>query len=160
RHWLISPDGALWTVPWAALRLDEKTYAIEKHDITYLVTSRDLVNRWVRGKSSEPVVMADPDFALSSSDAKAVAQEILTNEQFATRGNSTGSRDMVPKRWRRLSGTAAEAAAIEPQLQTYTKAKPQVFLRERALEAVAKNVHGPQVLLLSTHGFFLTPQPE
>jgi CHAT domain-containing protein/tetratricopeptide (TPR) repeat protein len=159
RHWLVSPDGALWTVPWAALRLDPKTYAIEKHEISYLVSSRDLVNRPARGKSSAPVVMADPDFALSPADAKAVAQEILTKEQLATRGDSTRSRDTVPKRWRRLEGTAAEAAAIGPQLQAFAKANPRVFLRERALETVAKNLHGPRVLVLSTHGFFLPDQP-
>jgi tetratricopeptide (TPR) repeat protein len=159
RHWLVSPDGALWTVPWGALRLDPKTYAIEKHEISYLVSSRDLVNRPARGKSSEPVVMADPDFGLSAADAKAVGQEILTKEQLATRGDSTRSRDLLPKRWRRLEGTAAEAAVIEPQLQAFTKTKLRIFLRERALETVAKNVHGPRVLVLSTHGFFLPDEP-
>src|SRR4029077_18523626 len=106
-----------------------------------------------------PVVMADPDYELSASDAKSVAQEILTREQLATRGESTRSRDMLPKRWRRLEGTAAEAAAIGPQLQAFAKAKPQIYLRERALETVVKNVHSPRVLVLSTHGFFLNQSP-
>ena len=58
----------------------------------------------------------------------------------------------------RLPGTAAEAKAIEPQLKTYCHAEPTAFLDREAVEGAFKALTHPQVLVLSTHGFFLPDQ--
>ena len=47
RHLIVSPDEALWRVPWAALPVDDETYLIEKYRISYSFAGRDLVeNAW------------------------------------------------------------------------------------------------------------------
>jgi CHAT domain-containing protein/Tfp pilus assembly protein PilF len=63
QRWVISPDGNLWLVPWAALPLDDKTYAAERHTIQLVVSGRDLVAaRTPGGTAAAPAVFADPDF--------------------------------------------------------------------------------------------------
>ena len=42
KRWLISPDGALWMVPWAALKTNDGRYVAENHEVCYLTTSRQL----------------------------------------------------------------------------------------------------------------------
>jgi CHAT domain-containing protein len=155
--WLLSPDAALWLVPWAALPLPDGKYSLEKHQISYLVSGRDLVRPVAKVKPTRPMVLADPDFDLGLADARKAAQELLVNPQplLEFRGLAPSLKlPPVP----RLKGTATEAKAIQPTLARYAGQKPWIFLEEQALEGVFKALASPQVLVLSTHGFFLPKQ--
>ena len=59
----------------------------------------------------------------------------------------------------RLKGTAVEAAAIKPMLKQYAEQEPITYVDQFATEGVFKALHRPQVLVLSTHGYFLSEQP-
>ena len=65
-NWQLSPDAALWLVPWGALPLEDGSYALEKHTINYLVSGRDLLTASAvgQGKAGPALVVADPDFDL------------------------------------------------------------------------------------------------
>jgi CHAT domain-containing protein/tetratricopeptide (TPR) repeat protein len=167
QQWLISPDGALWLVPWEALPLDDKTYVIEKHTLRYLVSGRDLVMSPFQGKIKRDasVIMADPDFDIDPKEAVALTAKLLGSQRPTTDGlvtaldnpSSTRSASAMG-RAPRLPGTAVEAVAIKPKLQAYAGEEPWVYRGKNALEGVFKAFHSPKVVVLSTHGFFLEDQ--
>ncbi len=159
---LLSPDGNLWLVPWAALPVDDD-YLVARWDIRYLVSGRDLVC----GRSSPasvstgaPVIFANPDYDLGANERMTNTQKVLRDKMPATTLNSRGFRSAnklpaVP----RLPGTASEAKAIEPKLAALANTKPIQYSDQYALETIFKTLHSPRVLVVSTHGFFL-PQQE
>jgi len=167
QRWLISPDAALWLVPWAALPLPGGRYAIEEHLISYLVSGRELAADPGSKATGRPIVLADPDYDLDLSRARAVAQRVkpehaaaLNQPIVSLRGTARSHAEAV---FRRLPGTAAEAEAILPQITRYAHTEPRYYAGPEALEAVFKSVNRPQIVMLSTHGFFLdepAPRPE
>lgn len=63
RHVLISPDGALNLVPFEALRDEGGRYVVERYQISYLSSGRDLLRLQApRQSRSEAVIVADPLF--------------------------------------------------------------------------------------------------
>jgi CHAT domain-containing protein/Tfp pilus assembly protein PilF len=163
KQWIISPDAGLWLVPWAALPLDGERYAIEEHSIRYVVSGRDLVEPGTTGPAGPSLVMADPDYDLGPEQAHTEAKRLRESETLAPDESASTQRGksglLALGRAPRLPGTAAEAEAIIPSLQRYTGTEPAVYLDQRALEGVFKAAHGPRVVVLSTHGFFLEDQP-
>ncbi|HEX3147932.1 MAG TPA: CHAT domain-containing tetratricopeptide repeat protein [Gemmataceae bacterium] len=147
-RWIISPDSNLWLIPWAALPLDPGAYAVERHDIRYVVSGRDLLLDPLKldRKTTAPVIVADPDFDRGPSGA------ITPAYPDAQRGLS---KDFKLGAVRRLPGTAAEAEAILPHLEKFAGAKPRVLTDADAGTAAVRRLRSPRVLVLSTHGFFL-----
>jgi CHAT domain-containing protein/tetratricopeptide (TPR) repeat protein len=152
-QWVVSPDGALWLVPWAALPLDAQTYAVERHRISYVVSGRDLLLSPLRldRKATEPLVVADPDFDLGVPGAPPGGGR---GEPAPAAGRGL-SRDFKLGPVPRLPGTAAEAEAIVPDLEKLAGARPRVLTDKQATAAAVRAARGPRVLVLSTHGFFL-----
>jgi CHAT domain-containing protein/Tfp pilus assembly protein PilF len=157
KTWLISPDGNLWLVPFEALPVGEGSYAVEKHQISYLTSGRDLlpaVAAKVRVRG--PLVLADPDFDLSPEAARAEAKRLLGERVEESTPSASGSFRLG--KVLRLAGTAAEAKAIAPSLKAYTGVAPRVLTGPSALEGVFRRLRNPRVLVVSTHGFFLPDQ--
>jgi len=164
KHWILSPDTELWLVPWAALPLQDGSYAVEKHTISYVISGRDLVTPPVKApvKRDPPLVMADPDFDIEPKEAAALTAQLLGKPVQPTSGVAA-ILDAPPSlrsasgvgRVARLPGTAAEAVAIKPKLQAYAGEEPWIYRGKNALEGIFKAWHSPKVLVLSTHGYFL-----
>jgi CHAT domain-containing protein len=157
KHLVLSPDGALWLAPWAALPTVDGKYAIENYAISYAVSGRDLLAKPAKVKQEQPMILADPDFDLGLSDARVATAELLGHKlpESDFRGLTTSSS--LP-RVGRLPGTAREAQAIKGSLEKYAGQKPWVYKGKNALEAVVKDFHSPKVVVLATHGFFLEDQ--
>ncbi len=63
KHLLISPDGALNLIPFAALVDEQDKYLVENYSISYITSGRDLLRlQTARPSRSEAVVVADPEF--------------------------------------------------------------------------------------------------
>ena len=160
---ILSPDASLWLIPWGALPVGGKQYAIEKYKISYVVSGRDLVLKpGAAGKRAKPVIFADPDYDLGAEEAVAAASKILRGRKPATAELSLPESAANPlaalQHAPRLSGTAAEAAAITPNLEALCGFPPVVLQDQFAQKTLFKELHHPQVLVLSTHGFFLPDQ--
>lgn len=150
----ISPDGALWLLPWAALPLEDGTYAVERFQVRNLISGRDLLAEWMPQQVGVPVVFADPDYDLDPTAAAAATRAVLRG---AAPKVAAQTRAAAAGNWHvsRLPGTAREAAAIAGPLKRLTTLEPQLYQDRWALEGVFKAVRSPAVLVLSTHGFVL-----
>lgn len=128
---LLSPDGVLNLVPFAALVDEHNRYLVERYRITYLSSGRDLLRKSLPGRASTPLVFADPDFGLDTGTA--------VNRPGILEGVTIS----------RIPATGDEAAAIR---RIFPEVK--VRLRAEATETALKQVRGPRILHVATHGFF------
>jgi CHAT domain-containing protein/tetratricopeptide (TPR) repeat protein len=146
---LISPDGALNLIPFAALVDENNRYLLETHLISYLTSGRDLLRVGVRAPSrAHPVVIADPAF-----DAA-----LTTDRPTPCQAVGAGGRRSVDFRkflYAPLPNTAAEASAIREVFGT-----AQVLTGAGATESAVKQVAAPWLLHIATHGFFLSAPAE
>jgi CHAT domain-containing protein/Tfp pilus assembly protein PilF len=140
---LISPDGNLNLIPFAALVDDDGHYLVEKYTVTYLTSGRDLLRLQTQPPSRQPpVVMANPRFDLQESAGPLNARRDLTGSNLQD----------FQEHFVDLSGTTAEGQEVSKILGV----KP--LFEEHATEAVLKQLKGPYILHAATHGFFL-PSP-
>ena len=141
---IISPDAELWTIPWEALRTVDEKYILEKYRVRYLTTGRELAyaKRSVKF-ASPPIVMADPDYDLSTDKIDAVDER---NKQVL--------RSTAAATFTRLPSSRIEASAIKSPLESYTGSTAQMLLGVEAQESAFKQLHRPRSLVLSTHGYF------
>lgn len=137
RQLLISPDGALNLIPFAALVDEQRRFLIERYSFSYLTSGRELLRLGQpRESTSPPLIVANPDFgAATTTEAK------------------TGSGvqlDLSQVYFQPLPGTAGEAKALQ---QLFPQAT--VLSRTLATETALKQIAAPSILHIATHGFFL-----
>lgn len=135
-HLFVAPDGALNLIPLDGLLDGSGQPLLAKRSVTYLTTGRTLltVDESLPAQS-DPLVVASPDF-----------------------GPATGGKPSSPNRavdlahvsFGSLPGTLEEGE----QIQKLLPASSLVF-GESATERALKQVRGPQILHVATHGFFL-----
>ena len=127
---LISPDGDLNLIPFAALVTEQGKFLVEDYLITYLTSGRDLLRLQTKLPSQQPpLVMANPDYATGSGPTVA--------------GQSVKPLSPLP-------GTGREGLAIQ-----HLFADTRLVLQADATKDVVKNVHRPELLHIATHGYFL-----
>jgi CHAT domain-containing protein len=140
---LIAPDGALNVVPFAALVDDHGEFLIQRFTFTYLTSGRDLLRLTHQTRPRSPgAIFADPAFDAAPGASAATS---------ASRGRR--SNDLARQTWKPLPGTAQEADEIVHRLPGLA-----MYRGARATETVLKALHGPRLLHLATHGFFLDDQ--
>ena len=142
RHLLISPDGELNLVPFAALVDEENNYLIERFTVTYVTSGRDLLRLQVpRESRSPPVIVATPAFGEPA--------------QVTTDRDSRPQVDYSQVFFGPLPGAASEVRALKELLPSAT------FLTgEQATEAALRRLSGPRLLHVATHGFFLRDEED
>jgi CHAT domain-containing protein/Tfp pilus assembly protein PilF len=143
---LLSPDGALNLMPVAALMDEHGEYVAQRFDLTYLTSGRDLLALAAPAPArGRPVVMADPDYGPSTTD-------IGSYRSSDPRSIDLDRSSLV---FRPLAGTAGEAKALQGLLKLDAQ---EVLTGANATEEKLKALHGPRILHVATHGFFLSDQ--
>jgi CHAT domain-containing protein/Tfp pilus assembly protein PilF len=150
RRLLISPDGELNLVPFAALADEHGQYLLERYSFTYLTSGRDLIRLRARPESKNPpTVIADPAFGGPAL--------VAINDRPSADDSEPGKGvriDYSQIFFSPLPGLLEEARALKTLL-------PQgVFLtQEQATKAAVMKLRGPAILHIATHGFFLQDEP-
>ena len=151
---LLSPDGSLNLIPFAALVDERGRYLVERYSFSNLSSGRDLLRLQARlpGKP-EPVIVANPAFGEREVTDLALRRgaEIRPDPRLSTT-QSTGTQSTGLDRvyFPQLPATAGEAKALKSILP-----QAAVFTREQATEAALKRLSNPRILHVATHGFFL-----
>lgn len=142
-HLLISPDGQLNLISFAALVNDNEQYLIEDYEITYLTSGRDLLRDFEqREQSHAPIILADINYG----------------------ENGTGASDPAQPGQRRASGldltmTALANTAVEGVEIQQLFPDAQLLTQNAATENAVKATKSPEILHIATHGFFLNLPP-
>ncbi len=139
---IVSPDGELNNIPFAALRTPDSRYLVEKLTLSSVASGRDLL----RGKTGvDPattlLLVANPAF----NDGKVLQVAAVASSEEAVR--AADYRKSFPS----LPGTAEEARIIPPLV----KGTQKVLEGKQATESAVRVAKSPKVLHLATHGFFL-----
>jgi CHAT domain-containing protein/Tfp pilus assembly protein PilF len=142
---LLSPDGALNLLPFAALMDEHGEYVAQHSELTYLTSGRDLLSLAAPAPArGSPVVMADPDYGQSTSGPP--------RDIGLYRSSDLDRSGLV---FTPLAGTAAEAKALQGLLKLGAQ---ELLTGADATEEKLKGLHGPRILHVATHGFFLSDQ--
>jgi CHAT domain-containing protein len=153
---LISPDGQLNLVPFAALVDERGKYLLERFEASYLTSGRELLRLQVeRNSDARAVVIANPRFGESlPAAARRSTGSRKPSAHTASRWSSSTASDLSSIYFAPLSGTELEARSIQTQ---FPDAK--LLLGAQATEAALKQAVAPSILHIATHGFFLAEAP-
>jgi CHAT domain-containing protein len=146
RRLLLSPDGALNLLPFAALVDEGARYLVERYTFSYLTSGRDLLRFEVKQPSRQPaLIVANPDFGERASERQAATPSLTAKPDAKIPATS-----LAELYFRSLRATADEARALKRMLPAAT-----VLTAEQATEAAVKQARSPDLLHIATHGFFL-----
>lgn len=130
RHLLMSPEGELNLIPFAALVNEQGSFLVERYTLTYLTSGRDLLRLQVKiAPAQPPLIVADPDYAEGG-------------------GPTLFGTHLPPLK--RLLGTKVEARMIQTEFPD-AEVKLGPAAGKMALEAVER----PELLHIATHGYFM-----
>ena len=144
-HVIVSPDGVLNLVPFAALAGADGKYLAEKIVFSYVTSGRDLVG----GKG----IMPEMNLFLAANPA--FDKDMKSGERTDTRG-AFRSRDFN-MRFDPLPGTEVESREVPKQFQGENN---RIVTGTDATEREVLSTRRPRILHLATHGFFLPDLPE
>ena len=164
KHLIIAPDGNLNLVPFQILPIDPAgtRLLMDEYTISYLSVGREILQTKIEPLArliSPPLIIADPDFDLKV-DLASDGETIKTNE--VTLANA--SRQLIPELLSTLTtetllrapGTRFLGESVAKKLQD-----AQLYLGAEALETRLTNNSCPSIMLIATHGLFLSDsEPE
>ena len=149
---LLSPDGALNLIPFATLVDEQGEFLGQRFEISYLTSGRDLLRLVAPAEPArdEATVFAAIDFG-----GRPAGRNIP--ETAGARTARSVDFDRAAMRFKPLNQTGVEALLIQQLLKLDDA---HVVTGHDASETRIKRLHGPRILHVATHGFFLSDRPS
>jgi len=151
----IAPDGLLNLLPFEILPDDDGSYAIEKYNVSYLSSGRDLMktppSTLIIG---DIFVLADPDFdGLPMSGDSVETKATISDELYGP--DMRGTTDCLKERFNPLPYSRSEASKVISCFQKSKGSAVNECYGTVAAEEKLKSLSvPPKVVHLATHGFF------
>ena len=139
RTLVIAPDSQLNFLNFSTLLNTQNKFLCEDYEILHISTGRDLARMLPAPRAAQLAVFAQPSFG------PAGEQAVQRNPRLA----ALQDLSFAP-----LPGTGREAAFLR-QAAPGWKLQPQMFIEAEATEANLRQLRGPFILHLATHGFFI-----
>lgn len=151
---VLAPDGQLNLLPFSALH-DGERFLLDRFDITYVTSGRDLLPRPALRHSTEVALFASPEFVQGvhlAQNRRLAARDVELVEEAAT-SRATSRLSLGALRLKAppspLPGTEEEAKAIRKLLP-----RAKLFVGAAATKERFLSVESPAVVHVATHGLF------
>jgi CHAT domain-containing protein len=151
---LLSPDGALNLIPFAALVDENDNYLVENYQFVYLTTGRDLLRLQEKLPSqSKPLLIGNPDYNNNVGQAANPSNTPATISASVVDNRRSG--EYAAGFYQPLAGAEREVDELSRFLQG-----AQILKGAKATEAALKATASPSILHIATHGYFLPDQKQ
>jgi CHAT domain-containing protein len=152
---IISPDGELNFLPFAALITPDGKYLCEKYEVGYVVSGRDLLTRFDEPATNKPALFGDPAFGDEAKPGDYLDRGVAFRSAFTGKDRAMLEGMHFPS----LPGTRLEVAGLERVFEG-EKMPTAVYLGRDATKGQVMALNRPEILHLATHGFFLPDVEE
>jgi len=171
-----STDGVLSQVSLALVPDDSGKLLIEKYDLRPVISTKDLLRKPPPAGEQTAVLIGDPKFTATIVEQQ-IALAALSKRQSTEERSSGGGVELASKvpplpawgsgrrsfdvqklTWPDLPATEIELRQLQESLARAWQVK--TYMEFEALEEVMKRLHGPRLLHVATHGFFLPDENQ
>jgi CHAT domain-containing protein len=170
RRVYLSPDGVLNSIPIGLMADPDGKLVMEKYQLRIVNSTRDLLRPTHSAQLKSALLVGNPKFDLTAPQQKAAVTQlrgfitgsVMNSPQSAappaiaiqttSRGGELKGSNLNP-----LPGTQIEVDSVDKLLKT-AGWRAAEFTGELALKDAVTQAHGPRVLHIATHGFFLSDE--
>ena len=172
RRVYLSPDGVLTTIPIGLMAGSDGNLLMEKIQLRIVDSTKDLLLPARVASSKSALLVGNPKFDLTATEQKAAIAQLrggatgagthqaaataqVSNAgaaQFSSRGGDLKGSDLNP-----LPGTQVEVDSVYKLLKSAGWQTTE-YTGDLALKDTVTQAHGPRLVHIATHGFFLSDE--
>lgn len=146
----ISPDGALNFVPFAALLAKDGQMLMQRFELAYLASARDMLNLPSGGRPQSVLLIGDPDYSLASDRTHVLLQHGYLAARSMGLDRTAGTRVYLP----RLPGTRDEIESLKRLFQQHGVSASSLLDKD-ATESSLRRAKEVSLIHIATHGMVL-----
>ncbi|MEH2129071.1 MAG: CHAT domain-containing tetratricopeptide repeat protein [Nostoc sp.] len=162
KHLIFAPDGNLNLLPFQTLPSDETNthLLIDEFIISYLGVGRDILRSQIpnQRRASASIVIADPDFDLASEQSDINPATLKQSHLIIPKQQPSNAELLETLDGEILSRTVGTRFLGESVAKKLADAR--LYVGAEALETHLVTSKCPQIMLIATHGLFLTDSPQ